>query len=139
MYRKMFKTFFEWLISFVVGVVAPIAIYLQLIVGIVIADTIVGTLAAYQRKQSLTWKGLIPAFVKIILFCTTLLCMFHFERTFFDSEDAAYATKILASIIALVQMKSIDRNFAYIVGYSFWDSVISKIGSIDVPGKKKSE
>lgn len=139
LYNTMLKTCIEWVVGFIIGVVAPVAIYLQLVSGIVIADTIVGVLAANYRNESLTWKGLKPACIKIILFCTTLLVVFHFERTLFDGAEAAYVTKIVASIIAFVQIKSIDRNFANITGYSFWDTLNSKIGSIELPNRKKED
>lgn len=111
----------------IIAVLAPIKA-IMITVGIMIAaDMVLGILASRKRKEKISSAALRRTVSKAIVYQIAILTGFLCE-TYLIGELVPI-TKILASVIGLVEMKSILENADEINGSPIFKSIIKTLGS----------
>ena len=110
------KEFFILCLTYVVAVLSPIV---KLMVGIgflVVADFITGIIAARKRGEEITSKKMRPTVAKGASYMIAIIAAYTLEKLGLGFE----AAKIVAGLIALMEVKSLDENMYTITGKSLF-------------------
>lgn len=116
----------NWLFAtsaYLFTIFAPIA-KLMLAIGIlVIADFITGVLAAKKRGEPITSKKMRPTIMKGLGYMIAIIVGFVMQHFFIKDFEVA---KIVAGLIAFIELKSLDENFKDITGKSLFTQFLKK-------------
>jgi DNA-binding ferritin-like protein (Dps family) len=120
--------FLKFLIATLIGMFAP-AVPLLLAVGFLIfADFATGIWAAYKRGEVITKSsGWRRSVTKIAVYNFAVLSGFIIETHMLN--EVLPVSKIIASVIGLVELKSILENSNTILGGDLFKMVIARLGS----------
>lgn len=121
------KKYLEVMILSAVSVFAPIKATIATVAILILADFITGVLAARKRGEIISSAAMRRSITKIFIYELCLCCAFLFEH--YITEEAIPATKMVASLISLVEIKSILENSDTINGASVFKSLVKKLGS----------
>ena len=119
MKRIMSKLFFsvEALLGGVIGAVlsfiAPIQPFLWLMVGLVMADTITGIIAASRRGENVDNKGIYRLSMKIATYFASIVSCYGVEVVL---KIPGHLTYIAVGAIALTELLSILENTKIVTG-----------------------
>lgn len=120
----------EWIIkiiTIIVTVLAPIHAVMISVGVLVIADLITGIWAAIKRGEKVRSAAMRRTISKMLIYQIALITGFIFER--YILEDLIPMTKIVASVIGMVEIKSIFENLNTIYGSDLFKVILSKLGS----------
>lgn len=119
--------FIEWVISnlkvlliTMVSIVTPVAPLIMTVLFLTILDFLFAIYKQYKLDPTkITSRKMGNTVSKILLYSLTILGVFFLET--YIIGDVLPITKIVAGIISLTEVKSIDETFKAILGYSVWD------------------
>jgi len=120
----------HWLKAAAVAVIAILAPIhsVMLTTGILIfADLLLGVIAAYKRKETITSAALRRTVTKILVYQTAIVTGFLCEK--FLLSGSIPVVKLAAGAIGLVEVKSIMENLNEINGSPIFNSLLSALGS----------
>jgi phage-related holin len=109
--------------AFLISYFTP-AIPLMLAIGFfLISDFVTGIMAAKKRGEQITSKKMRPSVTKGIGYMIAILVAMVFERHFLPGFEVM---KIVAGLIAFIEVKSLDENFRVITGKSLFKQFLKK-------------
>lgn len=121
------KKFFQDLLTVIAGVLAPIKALMISTGFLIFVDLVTGIWAAYQQKQPITSAALRRTVSKILIYQLAIISGFIVEH--YMLTDFLPISKIVASVIGLVELKSVLENSNKIMGQDLFKVVIAKLGS----------
>lgn len=121
--KAWFLNHLNLLMVSLVAIFAPIIPLLLTVYLLVASDFILAIYRAWKKDpQSITSRKMSNTIGKILIYTLTLLCLFLLE-TYILGPILPF-TKIVAGLISLVELKSIDETFKTLLGYSFYSKLI---------------
>lgn len=120
------KTLEIWGLA-LLAVFAPIHAVLAASLALVVADFLTGVFAAWKRGEPITSSGFKQSVVKVMVYEIAILFAYLAEH--FLIGDLVPATKLIAGLIGLVELKSILENLDSIHGSPIFQALITKLGS----------
>lgn len=121
------KLWLKGLALSVLAVLAPIHTVMITVCILIIADLITGIWAAYKRGEKLTSAAMRRTITKLLIYQLTVITGFLLEK--YLLEGLVPASKLIASVIGLVEMKSVLENAESILGQPLFKKLISRLGS----------
>ncbi len=109
-----------------VSIFAPIQAILVTTSVMILGDFITGVLAARKRGEEITSAGFRRSISKLLVYEVALMMGFLAERYMIDFIPV---TKMISSLVALTEIKSIYENLDSIQGGKLLESIITKLGS----------
>lgn len=100
-------------IGSVLWFVMPIAPFFWLAVGLVIADTITGIIAAKKRGEKINSRGMSRLISKIVVYMLSILCCHGVEEVL---KIDGYVTYIAVGAIATTELMSVLENTGKVTG-----------------------
>lgn len=88
-----------------------------------VADFITGILAAQKRGEVISSKKMRPTITKGIGYMMAILVAHVFQKNFLTGIEVL---KIVAGLIAFIEVKSLDENFRAITGKSLFKQFLKK-------------
>lgn len=134
---KSFLKTLEPLILSIFGVFAPIKGIIITVGIVIVVDLITGILAARKRGEKITSAAIRRTVSKILIYQTAILTGFLIET--YLTQDLVPITKIVASIIGIVEGKSVFENLNAVSDNKLFSEVLKKLGSINDKEEKKDE
>lgn len=119
--------FLKYLIAVAVAVLAPAQPLIFSVGFLVIADLITGIWAAYKMGKKIKSAAMRRTVSKMAVFQVAVISGFLVET--YMLENFMPISKIVASVIGLVELTSILENANKILGQDLFKLVISKLGS----------
>jgi hypothetical protein len=123
-----FKLSIYAILGIIFSFLIPI-IPLFLIIGVsIVIDTVFGILRAKKLKQKITSRGLSKLISKMVLYDSAVLLFFCIEKFILGDIIGVFTsipfilTKIVATTILFIELKSINENYEIISGVNFWTS-----------------
>ncbi len=108
------------MIGILLSFVAPLAPFFWLAVGLVIADTITGIIAAQKRGDKITSKGFGRVMSKIIVYMMAILACYGVEVVLSIGGNVTY---VAVGAIAFTELLSILENTRVVTGANVADAV----------------
>lgn len=115
------------LVIAIVAIFAPIQALMATVGVLVIADTILGVMAARKRGEKITSSAMRRTVSKAVIYQVAIISGFLCEK--YLSGDLIPITKIIGGVIGMVEMKSILENADEINGSPIFKTIIEKLGS----------
>lgn len=120
----------EWLISNIkvllitsLSIITPVAPLILTVLFLTLLDFIFAIYKQYRIDSSkITSRKMGNTISKILLYTLTILGVFFLET--YIIGDVLPITKIVAGIISLTEVKSLDETFKDLLGYSIWDLLV---------------
>lgn len=109
------------------AVFAPIKAVLATALVLVLADLIVGILAARKRGEPITSAGIRRTVGKILVYETAIMLGYLAQTHLMG--DIIPVVKIISGLIGAVELKSCLENLDTVSGGSLFKSLIAKLGS----------
>lgn len=108
---------------------APIKAMMIATGALVVADFILGLVAALKRKESISSAGIRRTVTKMFVFQALLVLGFVVET--YLTGDSVPVIKISSAFIGLTELTSILENLNEISGGNLLKALISKLGSVN--------
>lgn len=116
----------------VLAVFVPIQAMLLTVLVLVLADLFFGVWVAKRRGEAITSRGIRRSITKILVYELALLLVFLAEQ---NLGLPLPATKIVGSLIAVAELKSLIESFDTLLGTNLFRSLIERLA----PAKKKDQ
>ena len=107
------EAFLGGAIGYVLWFVTPIAPFFGLAVGLVIADTITGIIAAKKRGEKINSRGMSRLVSKIVVYMLSILCCHGVEKVL---KIDGYVTYMAIGAIASTELMSVLENTGKVTG-----------------------
>lgn len=124
----MIRTIFDFIINYshyllisLVAVLTPVKPMLLTVGFLVVSDFIFGLYKSYKKGLNITSRKMSNTITKLLLYTITILAVFFLET--YIITDVLPFTKLVAGLISLVEIKSIDEHFNSLFGYSIWSKL----------------
>jgi len=117
----------KYTIAALLATLAPAKALLISVGFLILADLVTGIWAAVKRKEAIKSAALRRTISKMVIYNIAVISGFLVETYMLDSIMPV--SKIVASVIGLVELKSILENCNTILGGDLFKMVISKLGS----------
>lgn len=117
----------EYFIVVICAFFLPIAPLLLTVGLFIAADTVYGLYKAIKLKQKITSRKLSNVVSKMLLYQGCLMLFFMMEKFILSdlvllfSEIPFLLTKLVATLLCLIELKSIDESYVALNKYSLWD------------------
>lgn len=121
------KQFLTYIGVALVAILAPIKALIMTVFFLIIADLITGIWASLKRNEKIKSAVMRRTISKTVVYQLAVISGFLVEMYMLDS--ILPVSKIVASVIGLVELKSILENSNSILGYNLFKNVITKLGS----------
>ncbi len=121
--------FLKTLLLSLLVVLAPIKAALSASLVLIFLDYLTGMWAAHKRGEAITSAGMRRTVSKICIYQLVLISSFLVEIYMIDK--ILPMSKLSATAIGLVEIKSILENSNSILGVDIFKSLINKIGSMN--------
>ena len=122
----------QWIISHIntilislFAVISPVMPLLLTTGFLIMADFCFGIFRAYKTGEVITSRKMGNSISKIFLYNLAILSMYLLNHYIINTELPL--EKIVAGLIAITEIRSIDESFNKMFGFSFWDKVKSAI------------
>lgn len=119
--------FLKHVAAALVAILAPAKALLLSVGFLIIADLITGIWAAYKRGEKIKSSAMRRTVSKLVIYNLAVISGFLVET--YMLENIFPVSKIVASVIGLVELKSILENANSILGQDLFKTVIAKLGS----------
>lgn len=103
---------------------SPIKTALLAILFVVVLDLILGIIRSKKLKVKITSHKLRRTIIKLACYFIAVLASFVVETFLFQAFDL---TKIIVSLIGLVELKSIMESLDSIAGGKIWKTILEKL------------
>ncbi len=120
----------QWVVQIILAalaVLAPIKALLISVGFLIIADLITGIWAAIKRKEKIKSSVMRRTISKAVIYQLAVVSGFLVEL--YMLESFLPVSKIIASVIGLVELKSILENANVILGQDLFKTVVARLGS----------
>ena len=114
---------------------APISPFVWLAFGLVIADTITGTIAALHRREKVTSKGMYRFPVKLAVYAVSIAACHSVSKVLAPTAPLAY---IAVCAVAAVELKSILENTRIVAGVDIFQQLKNILPGVTITRKKKN-
>jgi hypothetical protein len=121
------KQFLAHLLAATIAVLAPIKMLMISVGVLIIADLVTGIWAALKRGEKIKSAAMRRTISKFVIYQIAVISGFLVEMYMLDSFVPV--SKIVASVIGLVELKSILENANTILEQDLFKLVIQKLGS----------
>jgi phage-related holin len=118
--------FKKWAIALVMSglsMLAPAANLMFAIGFLVVSDFITGVLAARKREETINSKKMRNSVTKGIGYMVAILVAYLMQKAFIKDFEVM---KIVAALIAFIELKSIDENLESLTGKSLFNQFLKK-------------
>jgi phage-related holin len=118
--------FKKWAIALVMSglsMLAPAANLMFAIGFLVVSDFITGVLAARKREEPINSKKMRNSVTKGIGYMVAILVAYLMQKAFIKDFEVM---KIVAALIAFIELKSIDENLESLTGKSLFNQFLKK-------------
>lgn len=105
----------------VFGVLAPITAIIYTLTFIIFLDFIFGIVKSIKLKQEVTSRKMSQSISKVFLYNLLIIGLFVVDK--YILQTGIGLEKVGASLIILVEIRSIDEHFTRLFGYSLWDKI----------------
>lgn len=113
----------SFFVATLVGIFTPIIPLILTILSLVAVDFILAIYKAWKKDpKSITSRKMSNTIGKILVYTLTILSLFLLET--YILGPVLPVTKIVAVLISLVELKSIDETFKALLGYSFYNKLV---------------
>lgn len=119
--------FLKYVAASLIAIFAPAKALIISVGFLILADLALGIWAAKKRGEHISSAALRRTISKAAVYQIAVLSGFLVET--YMLNGILPVSKIVASVIGLVELKSILENSDSILGYSLFKSVIAKLGS----------
>lgn len=117
----MILKYIEFLIISIIGVLSPISPIIYTLTFIIFLDFIFGIIKSNKLRQIITSRKMSQSISKVFLYNLLIIGLYFMDK--YILETGIGLEKIGASLIILVEFRSIDEHFTKIFGYSLWDRI----------------
>lgn len=121
------KTLIEAIIISTIAVLAPVKATVVAVSVLIIADLILGVLAAKKRGEPITSAGLRRTITKFTVYNCAIIIAFILQ-TYLIGESLP-AVKLISGIIGITEGKSLLESLDVIYGKPIFLTVVQKLGS----------
>lgn len=111
----------------ILALLAPIHAVMATAGGLILTDLLLGVLAAHKRGDLITSGALRRTVTKMVVYQCAIITGFFAEH--YMMQDALPVVKLVASAIAMVELKSILENLDDLNGASVFKTVMAALGS----------
>lgn len=125
----MLRRVFDYLLVSIVSVFLPVTPIIVSIMMLIVVDMIFGIYAAIKRKNKITSRKMSQTISKLLLYVLVILSV-HLLDTYI-LKSSFELTKVCAGLLGIIEIKSIDENWAKIFGYSLWDKIKGMVKRAD--------
>jgi hypothetical protein len=122
------KSFFgrlDFLFASILGVLTPVAPIIYTLTFVIMCDFVFGLYRAYKCKEEITSRKMAQTLPKLFLYNVIIIALFLVDK--YVMNTGIGLEKVAATLMILIEMKSIDESFKTIFGYSLWNKVIDTI------------
>lgn len=105
--------------------IAPIHSVLTVVAVLIVSDLFLGIWAAFKKKSKITSARLRDTVTKMFIYYIVIVLGFFVQQHLVDLP----IVKITASVIGIVEIKSLFENASIILGRPIFDEIIKKLGS----------
>jgi hypothetical protein len=123
--------FLKWVAVAILGVLAPAKALIISVFFLIVADLVTGIWAALKRKEEISSAVMRRTISKFVIYQVAVISAVLVET--YMLENFVPVSKIIASVIGLVELKSILENCNYILGQDLFKLAIQKLGSDNDP------
>lgn len=120
----------DWLEALAIATLAALAPVKAAVITtgvLVLADLVVGVLAAHKRGEPITSAGLRRTIVKTLCYQGSVICAYITEVHLLDGTLPV--TKIVTGLVGLTELRSIFESMDSINGKPIFAALIVKLGS----------
>jgi hypothetical protein len=118
---KNIWTFITSLLASMFGVLAPVSAILYSLTFIIFLDFVFGICKSIKLKDTITSRKMSQSISKVLLYNLLIIGLFVMDR--FVMDTGIGLEKVGASLIIIVEMRSIDEHFTKLFGYSLWEKI----------------
>lgn len=111
----------------IASIFAPIQSVLLVTLVLISADLLTGMYAAYKRGEAIQSSAIRRTVSKVLIYEIAIALAFLAEH--YLMGDTLPAAKLIASMVGMVELKSVLENLNSISGTDLLKSVIEKLGS----------
>lgn len=118
--------FKKWMVAAVMSsltLIAPAANLMFVIGLLVVSDFVTGVLAARKREETINSKKMRNSVTKGIGYMVAILVAYMMQKVFIKDFEVM---KIVAALIAFIELKSIDENLESLTGKSLFNQFLKK-------------
>ena len=122
------KSFFgrlDFLFVAILGVLTPVAPIIYTLTFVIICDFLFGLYRAFKCKEEITSRKMAQTLPKLFLYNVIIIALFLVDK--YVMNTGIGLEKVAATLMILIEMKSVDESFKTIFGYSLWNKVIDSI------------
>jgi hypothetical protein len=122
------KSFFvrlDFLFAAILGVLTPVAPIIYTLTFVIMCDFLFGIYRAYKCKEEITSRKMAQTLPKLFLYNVIIIALFLVDK--YVMNTGIGLEKVAATLMILIEMKSVDESFKTIFGYSLWNKVIDSI------------
>lgn len=122
------KTFTKWIdtiFASLFGALLPVAPIIYTLTLVIFADFIFGICRAKKMKETITSRKMSQSLPKILLYNSIILVLYFVDKEVLNTGIGL--EKLGASLMIIMEMKSIDESFNLIFGYSLWNRLVESI------------
>lgn len=109
------------LLASIFGVIAPVSAIIYTLTFIIFLDFVFGICKSIKFKDTITSRKMSQSISKIFLYNLLIIGLFVMDKYVLNSGIGL--EKVGASLIILVEIRSIDEHFTKIFGYSLWERI----------------
>lgn len=113
------------------AIFAPIKAVMLTVGFLIIADLLTGIWASLKRGEKLSSAAMRRTISKMLIYQLCIISAFFIESNIM--QDVLPICKIVAGVIALVELKSLLENSNTILGMDIFAELIKKLGSRNDP------
>jgi len=122
---KTFLSRLDFIFTAILGVLTPVAPIIYTLTFVIICDFLFGIYRAYKAKEEITSRKMAQTLPKLFLYNVIIIALFLVDK--YVMNTGIGLEKVAATLMILIEMKSVDENFKIIFGYSLWNKVIDSI------------
>ena len=129
--KHILEAFFAWAFSIIV----PVLFFLKIAIGVVLADFVIGFVAAMWLKEGFNTRKFLFTIVQFVCYCVAIATVYHIE-VFMQIPPITIGTfnitvaGFLTGIIAVKKLASIDDNWKKLFNWSFMDLLKQRFSTL---------
>lgn len=117
------KQFIVALTISLMAVMEPIEPLILTTMSLIVTDFIFGIYRSYRADpKSVTSRKMGHTISKILLYNICIICVFLIQH--YIINDSLPLAKIVAGIVCITELKSIDESFSKAFGFSFYEKLV---------------
>jgi hypothetical protein len=118
---KNIWNYFTGFLAGLVGVWSPVSAIVYSLTFIIFLDFLFGICKSIKLKDQVTSRKMSQSISKIFLYNLLIIGLYVMDT--YVMQTGIGLEKVGASLIMIVEMRSIDEHFTKLFGYSLWDKI----------------